>query len=83
MGWLVLARKREEKIRIVLPDGRVIHHVTLENRDGKTRHGFLAPDDVKIFREEVWERLQAGKPSPARPPGVAGEPSAPEERKAG
>jgi carbon storage regulator CsrA len=61
---LVLSRRTYEKI--VLPDV----HTTLQVvaiHAGAVRLGFEAPAELKVFREEVWER--AGKEWPGSPPG--------------
>ena len=53
-AMLVLSRKRHEKI--VVTGGIEIEIV--EIRGDKVRLGFEAPDDVRIFREEVLERIK-------------------------
>jgi carbon storage regulator len=61
---LVLSRKLGE--RIVVPDCELV--VTVLSVDGKTvRLGVSAPEEVDVYREEVWRRT-AGE-SPHRPAG--------------
>ncbi len=51
---LVLSRKQGE--RILLPYSDVaITVVAVEG--GTVRLGFTAPDDVAVYREEVWQRI--------------------------
>ena len=55
---LVLARKREEGIRIRTADA-VINVLVLEVRhDGVVRLGFEAPSEVEIDRQEVAEKVE-------------------------
>lgn len=48
---LVLSRKRGEKIRI---SGDITIEVC-EIRKGQVRLGIEAPDEVKIYREEIYD----------------------------
>jgi len=57
---LVLTRKLGERIRIPSWDLTV---TVLEIRGNTVRLGFTAPDDVAVYRDEVWARL--GQPAPA------------------
>lgn len=50
---LVLTRKAGEGILI----GDDIRIKVLEEKDGKVRLGVEAPEDKKIYREEVYERI--------------------------
>jgi carbon storage regulator len=60
---LVLTRKLGE--RIVVPYCGVT--VTVVAIDGnRVRLGIAAPDEVAVYREEVWQRLDRALP---RPPG--------------
>ena len=54
---LVLSRKNGEKVLI----GDNIVVTILEHRGGYTRVGIEAPKDVAVLREEVAERMKAGK----------------------
>jgi len=51
---LVLSRKTGEKI--VIPD-LGIELTVLEVRGDRIRLGISAPDNVKVHREEVWQRI--------------------------
>ena len=51
---LVLSRKRGE--RIVIGDN--VEMVIISVQGGRVKLGFLAPDDVAIYREEVFQRLK-------------------------
>ena len=50
---LVLSRKAEESMYI----GDDIKITVLDIRGGQVRIGITAPDDVKIHREEVYNRI--------------------------
>ena len=50
---LVLSRKTEESMYI----GDNIKITVLDIRGGQVRIGITAPDDVKIHREEVYNRI--------------------------
>jgi carbon storage regulator len=53
---LVLQRKRDEVV--VIGEGEYAITVTVvEIRDGKVKLGFDAPDDIRIDRGEVRERI--------------------------
>jgi carbon storage regulator len=52
---LVLSRKLNEKLIIVLPDGTRIALQVVRATAGKARIGIDAPPDVKVFREELLE----------------------------
>ena len=68
---LVLSRRRGERIRVPGCDLLV---TVLELSGGRVRLGFSAPNDVAVFREEVWLRINdeaeeagrvlGGKPGP-------------------
>ncbi len=51
---LVLSRKPGEKI--VIGDG--IEVVLIEVRGNAVRLGIVAPDNVKVYRQEVLERIE-------------------------
>ncbi len=54
---LVLSRRTGESIMI----GDTIE-ISIENVDrGKVRVGISAPEEIKIFRTEIYERIQAGE----------------------
>ena len=53
---LVLSRKAEESMYI----GDDIKITVLDIRGGQVRIGITAPDDVKIHREEVYDRISSG-----------------------
>ena len=55
---LVLTRSKDEFCVIVLPDGREIEVKHLEIKKGKVRLGFTAPDDIKVYRSEVMDRVR-------------------------
>lgn len=55
---LVLSRKLNERICI---GGQVVLTV-LEVSKGKVRLGFQAPEEVLIFREEVFSGMGSGNP---------------------
>jgi carbon storage regulator len=51
---LVLSRKIEEAL--VFPS-LGISIVVVDIERGKVRIGICAPDDVKVYREELWNRI--------------------------
>ena len=53
---LVLSRKADESMYI----GDNIKITVLDIRGGQVRIGITAPDDVKIHREEVYNRISSG-----------------------
>jgi len=55
---LVLSRKVNEKI--VIDGGIVVTIVKIEG--GQVRVGIEAPDDIKVYREEILKK-RAGEPS--------------------
>jgi carbon storage regulator CsrA len=58
---LVLGRHVREGFVIVLPDGRTVRVSVLSPRTGEgVRLGVQAPADVRIWRDEVWAKKQAG-----------------------
>ena len=54
---LVLSRKKEEVIRI----GDSIRITVVEVRGDKVRLGIEAPPDVKVHRQEIYEKIQASQ----------------------
>lgn len=54
---LVLSRKPEEVI--VIPSQGITFKV-LAISGNKVRVGIVAPPDVTVYREEVWDRMQEG-----------------------
>jgi carbon storage regulator len=57
---LVLTRKLNEGIRI---DDHVKITI-IEVRGSQVKLGIVAPPEVKVHREEVYKRIQAGEPPP-------------------
>lgn len=51
---LVLSRKKGERIRIT---GEIFIEVC-DIRSDKVRLGIVAPDDVAVHREEIWNAIQ-------------------------
>jgi len=58
-GMLVLSRKKNESIVI----NNDITLTVIEIRGDKVRLGIVAPKDVPVHRQEVWEAIQ-GQPQP-------------------
>ena len=56
---LVLSRKRNEVIRI----GEDITVVVAEIRGDKVRLGIVAPDDIAVHRQEVYDSIQRDDPA--------------------
>lgn len=59
---LILNRKVNEDLYILLPDGRpvVVKVVAIRDRD-KARIGVSAPADVVVHRHEIFEKIQEEK----------------------
>jgi carbon storage regulator CsrA len=57
---LVLGRRLGEEIVIIPPDGReiVVRLVELRGHGSILRVGINADTDVKVFRREVWDKIQ-------------------------
>ena len=62
---LVLSRQRDEKIMI----GDEIEITVVDIRGDKVRLGIVAPRDVSVHREEVYEAIHGAKPTPPAQPG--------------
>lgn len=54
---LVVSRRVGESIRL----GDDIEVMVVEIRDGKVRLGISAPADVRVLRQELFDRIQAGE----------------------
>ena len=53
---LVLTRKRNERIHILVPGGPTIIVQVAQIETDQIRLGFTAPRDVRIVREELLDR---------------------------
>lgn len=60
---LVLSRKKDESI--IIANGIVI--TVVEVRGDKVRLGIVAPKDVPVHRQEVYEAIKSGRPAPDTP----------------
>jgi carbon storage regulator len=62
---LVLSRKQQESVVVGASDGleRMLRVTVLAIRGGVVRLGFEARSDLPIHRQEVWERVHAGRRS--------------------
>ena len=67
---LVLSRRVHEKI--VFPDVQATLEVAAIHA-GNVRLGFEAPAELRVFREEVWERTREEWAGPTTPPRNSGE----------
>lgn len=56
---LVLSRREQETVVILLPDGREITVKLQELRGNRARISFDAPPDISIFRSEVLSHTHA------------------------
>jgi carbon storage regulator len=71
---LTIARRVGE--RIVIGDGIVVEVVEVSG--GTVRLGITAPPELRIYREELWERVKAENEAAARSdPFTGSEPPAP------
>lgn len=59
---LALSRKKGEEVQVTLPDGRVGRVVLLDVDRNKVRIGFDFPDDVKLLRSELIEKIREVDP---------------------
>ncbi len=59
---LVLTRKLGENIRI----GEAVKITVLEIRSGQVKLGIDAPPEIKVHREEIFQRIKSGLPPPDR-----------------
>lgn len=57
---LILDRRKSERVRLKMPDGRELWVMVVGFKPGKVRLGFTAPDDVQVQREEVIDDHAAG-----------------------
>jgi carbon storage regulator len=64
---LVLSRKKNESI--VINNDIII--TVVEIRGDKVRLGIVAPKDVPVHREEVYEAIHGTRTNPPAPPSVA------------
>jgi carbon storage regulator len=53
---LILTRKQDESV-IIDDDIRI---TVLSDKHGQVKIGIEAPDDIEIWREEIYEKIQAG-----------------------
>ena len=66
---LVLTRKQDEGLTIQIPEGCPAGEVKILAVDcsqGKCRLGVEAPTAVKVWRDEVLQRMAAGEPPHSR-----------------
>ena len=52
---LILTRKQDESVII----GDDIKVMVISDRHGQVKLGIDAPDDVEIWREEIYEKMEA------------------------
>ncbi len=55
---LVLARKKNEEVVIICPDGTEITVRVTDTEPHKTRLGVTAPREYQVHRREVWTEIQ-------------------------
>ena len=55
---LILTRRPGETTVITLPDGSIVTATVLAVKGNQSRIGFNAPKDVKVHREEIYNRIQ-------------------------
>ena len=58
---LILSRKSQEAVVVSGTNGyeQVLKVIVLELRGGSVKLGFEAPEEIPIYRHEVWERIRA------------------------
>ena len=57
---LILTRKQNESVII----GDDIKVTVLSDKHGQVKLGIEAPEDTKIWREEIFEKIEAGETNP-------------------
>jgi len=57
---LVLSRKKDEAVVLILPDGREVRVTVCNILPDRVRLGVEAPVDMKIWRNELIETKQNG-----------------------
>ena len=60
---LVLTRKQNETIVIVLPNDKTIEIKCVEIRGDKVRLGIQCPVEIPVHRQEVYEAIHAITPT--------------------
>jgi len=55
---LILSRKKNEEIDLVLPDGVVVKVIVVDIRSDKVRLGVDAPTWMPVHRKEVFDAIQ-------------------------
>jgi carbon storage regulator CsrA len=58
-AMLVITAKEGESIIVPFDDGTELVIRLIHTTRGKAKIGFAAPTDVRIYREDVWRRIQA------------------------
>lgn len=58
---LILDRHVRETLKLKLPAGGLIDIKVISVRDNKVSIGLICPPDVKVYREEVWAKLERDK----------------------
>lgn len=56
---LVLTRQVNKVVVVVLPDGRTVDVMVTDLRPDRVNLGFTADRDIRIYRKEVWELINA------------------------
>lgn len=55
---LVLSRKVDERLVIIVPGRAPIFVVQVDIRGDRSRLGVEADQDIQVHREEVWQAIQ-------------------------
>lgn len=58
---LVLSRRPQQSVIIILPDGRRVEVAVLRLQSGVVRIGIEAPSDIAIVRDELSPRPPLGR----------------------
>lgn len=58
MGLKILRREDDGGIKIVIPDGRIIKLNVNKILYRNVELDFVFPEDVKILRHELWQKIQ-------------------------
>lgn len=64
---LVLSRKKNESIIATTEHGEITVSV-VEIRGDKVRLGIIAPKEVPVYRQEVYEAIKEKQEGPGKPP---------------
>lgn len=66
---LILTRRPGETLIAEMPNGQTIELTILGIKGNQVRIGVEAPKDIPVHRKEIYDRIHAGEPAPAKKAG--------------